>query len=135
MDKTEQLNAVISGIINNDADATKAAFAPYIAAKTQEILGYAKQTVVEPAAAPVTEHVLMKQLREWVDNQVESPVRFDGDRVIVGGKQVGVVQTDMADFESGINFIEDGGKFSKEFNTLEELFEFLISKYTKDGAK
>ena len=58
----------------------------------------------------------------------------DTVKVIVDGKQVGLVHTDLTDFDSGINFIEDGGKFSKEFDTVEDLFTFLIQKYTKRGA-
>lgn len=130
MDKTAQLRAVIDGIIKGDDTAAKGAFAPYVQAKTREILGYSEP--VTPAATPTNEALLVK-LKEYVDLQQDSPVQFRGDRVIVDGKQVGVIQNDPTDFESGIDFIEDGGRFSKEFNTVEDLYDFLIQRYTKRG--
>jgi hypothetical protein len=130
MDKTAQLRAVIDGIIKGDDTAAKDAFAPYVQAKTREILGYSEP--VAPAATPTNEGFLVK-LKEYIDFQQDSPVQFRGDRVIVDGKQVGVIQNDPTDFESGINFIEEGGRFSKEFNTVEDLYDFLIQRYTKRG--
>ncbi|QDJ96462.1 hypothetical protein Xoosp13_276 [Xanthomonas phage Xoo-sp13] len=135
MDKREQLSAVIDGIINDDMEAAKAAFSTYVSAKTQEVLGYnttVVEPVVEPAPTPVQESKLVA-VSEMFDAQVDSPVRLRGDRVFVEGKQVGVLQSDPVDFDSGINFIEDGGRFSKEFSALEELYSFLISRYTKRG--
>ncbi len=129
MDKTAQLRAVIDGIIKGDDTAAKDAFAPYVQAKTREILGYSEPVT---AATPMSEAFLVK-LKEYVDLQQDSPVQFRGDRVIVDGKQVGVIQNDPTDFESGINFIEAGGRFSKEFNTVEDLYDFLIQRYTKRG--
>lgn len=128
MDKKAQLSAMIDGIIKGDPEAAKAAFAPYIQMKTREVLGYTKDN-----NDSVNENVNIIALREWIDTLDDSPVRLQGDRVLVDGKQVGVLQTDPTDFNSGINFIEDGGKFSKEFDTIEDLFNFLIQKYTKRG--
>lgn len=130
MDKKEQLKAMIDGIIKGDESAAKAAFAPYVQSKTREILGYAEP--VAPVATPTNESFLVK-LKEYVDFQQDSPVQFRGDKVIVDGKQVGVIQNDPTDFDSGINFIEEGGRFSKEFNEVEELYDFLIQRYTKRG--
>lgn len=133
MDKKEQLGAVIDAVIKGDAEAAKAAFSPYIQVKTREVLGIAPPAEAPPATTePVTESVLVR-LQEMVDALSDSPVKLQGDNVIVDGKQVGVVHTDLTDFQSGINFIEDGGKFSKEFDTVEDLFSFLIQKYTKRG--
>lgn len=130
MDKTAQLRAVIDGIIKGDDTAAKDAFVPYVQAKTREILGYNEPDI--PAVTPTNEALLVK-LKEYIDLQQESPVQFRGDRVIVDGRQIGVIQNDPTDFESGINFIEDGGRFSKEFNTVEDLYDFLIQRYTKRG--
>lgn len=140
MNKREQLSAVIDGVINNDMEAAKAAFSSYITTKTQDILGYST-TVEAPEVAPETTELTPVQesklasLTEWFDTQADSPVRLQGDRVLVGGKQVGVIQSDPADFDSGINFIEDGGRFSKEFNEMEELYSFLISRYSSGSSK
>ena len=133
MDRKEQLSAVIDGIIKGDEAAMKAAFAPYIQAKSREVLGYT-ETPAPAVTLPVTENVLVTKLKEAVDLS-DSPVKLNGDRVIVNGKEVGTIQTDPTDFESGINFIEQGGAFSKEFNTVEEIFAFLIDRYTKGNKK
>ncbi len=47
MDKKEQLGAVIDAVIKGDTDAAKAAFSPYIQAKTREVLG------ITPVEAPM----------------------------------------------------------------------------------
>ncbi len=131
MNKQEQLSAVIDGIINSDDAASRQAFSSYVTTKTRELLGYSDTPVVP--TEPVTESVVIKTLREMVDALSDVPVKFQGDKVIVDGKEVGVIQSDPTDFESGINFIENGNRFSKEFDTVEELFQFLISRYTKRG--
>lgn len=130
MDRKEQLRAVIDNIIKGDGEAASAAFAPYVHAKTRDVLGYAHPT---PNAEEVKE-AFYKKLNEYIDLQDESPIQFQGDRVMVNGKQVGVIQSDPTDWDSGINFIEEGGRFSKEFDRLEDLYDFLIKKYTKGEA-
>lgn len=128
MDRKEQLTAVIDSIINNDEAAMKAAFAPYIQAKSKEILGYSREPEV---TAPITEHVKITQLREQLDALADNPIKFRGDVVLVDGKEVGRLQADPTDFDSGINFIESGGTFSKEFDTVEDLFKFLTDRYAR----
>lgn len=129
MDKKDQLRAVIDSIIKGDDSAAKSAFAPYVQSKTRDILGYE-----HPPAVTVTNEAFTQKLKEFADLiQQGSPVQFRGDRVFVEGREVGVIQNDPTDFESGINFIESGGNFSKEFDTLEQVYEFLIQRYTKRG--
>lgn len=134
MDKKEQLKSVIDAIINGDNDAAVAAFAPYVQAKTREVLGY---DTVEPAVTPTVNEAFMKKLNEFIELQNDSPVQFKGDRVFVDGKEVGVMRTDHTDLESGIEFIEKGdgsnATFNKEFDELESLYDFLIQRYTKRG--
>ena len=127
MDRKELLGKFIDSIVNGDTEAAKAAFDPYISSKSREILG----TEPETEAAPVNEQ--LTKLQEMFDVLADSPVKLRGDRVYVDGRQVGSIQSDPTDLETGINFIEDGGKFSKEFDEIEELFDFLINKYTKRG--
>lgn len=129
MDKKAQLTAMIDAIINNKPEEAKAAFAPYVQEKVRQVLGYST-----PPAQAVTEGAKITALREWIEAQSDSPVKLQGDKVFVNGKQVGFVQTDATDFDSGINFIEAGNKFSKEFDTVEDLFGFLVHRYTKEGA-
>ncbi len=130
MDKKEQLRVMIDGIIKGDDNAAKDAFAPYVQAKTRDILGYVDPTTTE--TKPTNESFVLK-LNEFAELQQDNPIQFKGDRVIVDGKQVGVIQNDPTDFDSGINFIEEGGRFSKEFSKVEDLYDFLIQKYTKRG--
>ena len=132
MDKKEQLNAMIDGIINNDEEAAKAAFSPYIQSKTRDILGY-QQPSTEVVDEPIQESAQVIALREMLDAQADFPVRLNGDDVVVDGKVVGAVRTDMTDFDAGIEFIEAGGNFSKEFISVEDLYKFLVDKYTKHG--
>lgn len=130
MDRKELLGAMIDAIINNDAEAAQAAFAPYVQDKSREII--TPPTEPEVDASAITESVLLK---EFSDVLHDSPIKLSGDNVLVNGKAVGVLQNDPTDFDSGINFIENGGKFSKEFTTVEELFNFLIDKYSKGGKQ
>lgn len=128
MDKKEQLRAVIDSIIKGDDGAAKSAFAPYVQSKTRAVLGYEDNQPV------TTNESFTQKLKEFADLiQQGSPVQLRGDRVFVEGREVGVIQNDPTDFDSGINFIESGGGFSKEFDTLEQVYEFLIQRYTKRG--
>lgn len=130
MDRKEYLRDVINSIISGDTEAAKAAFAPYLQSKTREILGYADP---QPHGEAPTNEALITKLEEMFAQAEDDVVKFRGDRVIVDGKQVGVIQSDPADFDSGINFIEDGGRFTKEFDTVEALFDFLLQRYSKRG--
>lgn len=128
MDNKEHLRVVIDSIIKGDDDAAKSAFAPYVQSKTRDILGY------EDTRPVTTNESFTQKLKEFADLiQQGSPVQLRGDRVFVEGREVGVIQNDPTDFDSGINFIESGGSFSKEFDTLEQVYEFLIQRYTKRG--
>lgn len=136
MDKNEQLSLMIDAIVAGDDEAIKASFAPYIEAKSREVLGYPS----EPAQEELTVENLNKLfgrdiVTEDASKDVANHIRLQGDKVFVDGKMVGVIQSDPADFDSGIDFIAAGGDFSKEFHTVEDLYTFLTDKYTKDGNK
>ena len=86
----------------------------------------------------VNESVKVKMLREMFEDDIESPIKILRDSsVVVNGKRVGVVQTDLEDPDSGIDFITDDGKFSKEFIDVDALFKFLRERYLgeKVGVK
>lgn len=73
-----------------------------------------------------------KNILEFVGN---SKIKLDGDDVMVGDKKVGTVKVDHDDMESGINFVSDDGKFSKEFEDMQGLYSFLSSKFNvKEGV-
>ncbi|WAX21669.1 hypothetical protein [Stenotrophomonas phage RAS14] len=126
----ENITQFINAVIRGDRDAAKQALSPVVISNARAILG---REVQEPQK--VNESHEVKMLREMFEDH-ESPIRLKGDKVIVNGKEVGMIQTDYADFDSGINFIESDGKFSKEFEDAEQLFRFLIDRYngTKQGV-
>lgn len=128
MSSKEHLKAVVDAIIRGDEEGMRTAFAPVVQIKSQEILGY---SVPKTAEEPIKESLYQQVLREWSDLDNESPIRLQGDRVFVDGKEVGVIQSDVTDFDSGINFIEAGGRFSKEFEEIQSLFDFLIQRYSR----
>lgn len=124
----ENIKEFINAVIQGDKDSARSALAPVIVGNAREILGY---QATEPQ--PVNEAIALKMLREMFEDH-EEPIRIQGDKVFVDGKQQGFIQTDYADEDSGINFIEEGGKFSKEFDDVSDLFKFLIQRYSKQGG-
>lgn len=64
-----------------------------------------------------------------------SKIQLDGNDVMVGGKKVGTIKSDVKDMESGINFVSDDGKFSKEFDDVESLYGFISDRFNvKEGV-
>lgn len=117
MTSKELIAAFINKVVEGDPTA-KQAFSAYCDAKAIELKEAAQKKVV---------------FESFKNNLMESlggsPISMDGDFITVNGKRVGRVETDMNDFDSGINFISVEGDFSKEFNTAEELFTFISTKY------
>lgn len=59
----------------------------------------------------------------------DSPIKLKGDDVFVEGKLVGSIQNDLNDDESGITFKSSDGKIGEEFDTVPELYSFLMDHY------
>jgi hypothetical protein len=59
----------------------------------------------------------------------DSPVKFNGNDVLINNKVIGHIKYDLNDEQGGINFISEDGKFSKEFDDVETLFRYLIQKF------
>lgn len=119
MDKFESLSKFIDAVIQNNDKAAAEAFQAYSVVKSREILGTNKQTT---------------ELKEWAVQLMEfigddSPIKLYGDDILVKGKKVGHIQQDLNDMDGGINFVSVDGKFSKEFNSIQELYQFLIDKF------
>ena len=78
--------------------------------------------------------------RSYTDGKVEdvlgegaSKFTLEGDDVMCGGKKIGTAVTD--DEGSKLKFESDCGSHSKEFDTLEGLYEYLADNYElKEGA-
>lgn len=110
----EFINKVVSG-----DETAKDAFSQYCNAKAKSMTdGSAKAQMFES---------FKQNLMEY--GQGDAPVTMEGDYIIVNGKRVGRIQTDLNDFDSGINFISIEGDFSKEFNSAEDLFAFISQRY------
>lgn len=58
-----------------------------------------------------------------------SPIELNGDDVLVNKKKVGTLKYDYNDFDGGINFISEDGRFSKEFEKLQDLYAYLMQTY------
>jgi hypothetical protein len=128
----EQLYKFVDAIINDDIEAAKIAFHNFSVEKTKTILGLQQSEADEP----VTEsekifEEFKQQLVEFIGN--DSPIRLDGDYVLVKGKKVGLIKNDLNDIDSGINFVTLDGSFSKEFNSAEDLYKFLMQRYGVKG--
>lgn len=82
-----------------------------------------KQPLKKMKKGDVNESVL----REFMGDT--SPVKLKGDDVFVEGKQVGTIENDMTNLESGITFTSADGKVTKEFEDLQGLYEFLVTHF------
>lgn len=117
--RKELIAEFINKVVSGDATA-KDTFAAYCNSKAKSLSdGSAKAAVFESFKQNLLEY----------GRGTEAPVTMEGDFVVVNGKRVGRVQTDLSDFDSGINFTSAEGDFSKEFNTAEDLFAFIAQRY------
>ncbi len=67
------------------------------------------------------------------DLAVGNNVKLVGDDVLVDNKKVGTIRNDINNFDEGIVFIDSSGK-ETEFDSLNALYTFVISKYTGKTA-
>ena len=77
----------------------------------------------------VAREAAFEQMKATLIEITELPVKFEGDAAFINGRKVGDVTTDLNDFDSGINFTDVTGNFSKEFDSLEDLSKFLMMRY------
>lgn len=59
----------------------------------------------------------------------DSPVQLKGDDVYIQGKMVGTVTNDLSDIDSGIVFTSTDGSFKQEFDSIRDLYAFLVDKF------
>ena len=72
-------------------------------------------------------------LREFTGEN--SPIRLKGDDVFVKGKLVGHIVNDLNDLDSGIVFQSADGKFKKEFDTIRDVYSFLLKHFNIQSEK
>ena len=103
----ESLDKFIDAVASGDTEAERAAIKDVITPKSKTVL-------------------------EFIG---DSAIKLDGDDVLVQGKKVGQVKSDADDVEGGINFVSAEGNFSKEFDSIEDLYKFIAQRYNvKEGA-
>lgn len=119
MKNSELIADFLNKVVSGDSEAAKEAFSLYCNNKAKAIGNSEK----------IMERVeeFKKTLLEF-DND-ETPLRMEGDKILVHNKLVGRIQYDMNDFDGGINFVSDDGTFSKEFHSADELFSYLSKKF------
>jgi hypothetical protein len=126
MDIKEPLYRFVDATVNGDEESLKNAAHEYSVNKVKQILGLVTPSTIVTNSVGIVES-FKQQLLEYTGE--DSPVKFDGDYVLVNGKKVGSIHNDLNDIDSGINFITLDKSFSKEFTTAEELYKFLMDRY------
>lgn len=111
------IDAVISGDESAQAEAAKS----FSIEKTKEIL--ANRTTAKDA--PISEG--FKQFIKLI-KESEYDVSLNGDNVMVNGKAVGKVISDPNTADA-ILFVSADGRVKKEFNTAQELFDFVEATF------
>lgn len=120
MDKKELLTKFINSVIANDDASAQEAIKAYSIQKTKSVLaapsGQTKQ---------VSENYkkFMQLLKES-----EYDVSLNGDHVVVNGKVVGKIVNQLND-DSAIVFISADGRVKQEFDTVEQLFQFIEQQF------
>lgn len=123
MDKLEHLKRFITAVATGDDATVEEAFHAYSKMKSKDILQSAKSNLLESHKKFAE---FKRQLLEYIGDE---PIALDGEKVLVNGKIVGRVSVDHEDMESGINFTTMDGQFSKEFDDVEALFQYLHAQY------
>jgi len=79
--------------------------------------------------------------RSFVDGKVEQVlgekghIKLEGDDVMIDGKKVGTATSCGDDDDSKIKYESECGKHSKEFDSMDGMYEYLGANYTmKEGA-
>lgn len=140
VDTKQILSSMIDNLVAGNRDAVKADFSAYSQALGKEIIS-------NKITAKVVEafNAIGKKLNENVGTEQEITMS-QGGAVFVKGKKIGIVKAiedakkvdgvavyGEEDFErngmEGIQFISIDGSFSKEFETLEQLYTFLADRY------
>lgn len=100
----ESLDAFIDSVAASDDDVEKVSIKEYINTKAKAILEF----------------------------NGDSKIKLDGNRVVIDGHRKGTVQHDPNDMNHGIVFTDNRGNIREEFDTLEELYSFLVQTYKVD---
>lgn len=116
MSQYSDLDAFVNAVVNNNDVAAQAAMKSYAVAKMAEIRN---------PPVPVTE-----QFANYIlEFDEQSPIKLNGDHVMVNGKHVGSIESDLNDFNSGIHFIPLNGGKLEVFDDIADLYAHIAKAY------
>lgn len=59
----------------------------------------------------------------------DGAIKLNGDDVVINGKVVGHLKYDLEDEAGGLNFVSEDKRFSKEFDSLEDFYSYLMKTF------
>jgi pyruvate kinase len=119
MDKKELLTKFINSVIENDDLSAQEAIKAYSIQKTKSVLSRNTKNISENYKK------FLALLKES-----EYDVSLNGDNVLVNGKVVGKIINNLDD-DSPIIFTSKDGKTKHQFDTVEQLFQFIEQQFGK----
>lgn len=117
MKDLDKLDAFVESVVSKDDKQSESYFSTYLTEK------------------------LSNKIQEFTG---DNPIKLKGDDVFVNGKHVGTIDIDLDDYDAGISYTTSDKRFSKEFDDMETLYNFLADRYnvresevasSLDGAK
>lgn len=119
MDKKELLTKFINSVIGNDEASAQEAVKAFSIQKVKSVLA----TNAQPKRVSENFKKFMNLLKES-----EYDVSLNGDHVVVNGKVVGRIVNQLDD-DSPIVFISADGRVKQQFDTVEQLFQFIEQQF------
>jgi hypothetical protein len=122
MDKKELLTKFFDSVVKNevaDKEAGDQAMKTFCLQTVKNILSNKQK----PKQVSENYKKFMQLLKES-----EYDISFNGDQVIVNGKSVGRIINQLDD-NSPIVFISTNGRVKQEFDTAEQLFQFIEQQF------
>lgn len=121
MNKTALLKDFIDAVLKSDNDAQGIAAKRYAIEKVKSVIAKAEKGTKKVSEA------FRQQFMQLI-TESEYDVSLHGDKVVVGDKVVGRIINQLDD-DSPIVFISLDGRVKKEFNTAQELFNYIESAF------
>lgn len=125
----EHLNKFIDGVINSNDDDISASAHQFALEKVKAIVAEFKNDKIKKLQESL--QVVLLEYNKKTGYNIE--ISHSGD-VVINGTVVGKIEYDMNDFDSGVSFVAADGRFSKEFNQLDDLMAWLGRSYGGKNA-
>ncbi len=120
----EHLNKFIDGVINGNDDDMSASVRQFALEKVKNIVSEFKNDKIKKLQESL--QIVLLEYNKKTGYNIE--ISHAGD-VVINGTVVGKIEYDMNDFDSGVSFVAADGRFSKEFNQLDDLMAWLGRSY------